>query len=216
VLGCFGYLNEWKRLPELLAAFAELRRTSPAARLMLVGAASDYLGTLELGEGVLREDYVAEERLWSLLAACDAVVSLRSPTMGETSGTAIRAMALGKPLVVSGVGWFSELPDDVALKVPVGGSEAEAVARALALLADDPARRVAMGAAARELVDRKHDLERVAEAYAATLEEAAGGDAVRDAVLLEVARAAAETGIGADDPESAELARRLSEVGLGG
>ena len=51
------------------------------------------------------------------MAACDIHVSLRSPTMGETSGTAIRALSLGKPLVVSDVGWFSELPDGVALKV---------------------------------------------------------------------------------------------------
>ena len=44
------------------------------------------------------------------MAACDAIVSLRSPTMGETSGSAIRALSLGKPLVVSDVGWFAELP----------------------------------------------------------------------------------------------------------
>ena len=44
------------------------------------------------------------------MGACDVHVSLRSPTMGETSGTAIRALALGKPLVVSDVGWFAELP----------------------------------------------------------------------------------------------------------
>ena len=54
------------------------------------------------------------------MAACDVHVNLRSPTMGETSGTTIRALSLGKPLVVSDAGWFGELPDDVALKVPVG------------------------------------------------------------------------------------------------
>ena len=53
--------------------------------------------------------------LWALMAACDACINLRAPTMGETSGTAVRALALGKPLVVSDVGWFAELPDEVAL-----------------------------------------------------------------------------------------------------
>ena len=48
----------------------------------------------------MREAYVDEERLWSLMAACDVLVSLRSPTMGETSGASIRALSLGKPLVV--------------------------------------------------------------------------------------------------------------------
>ena len=41
-------------------------------------------------------------------------------------------------------------------------------------------------------------LERVAEAYTAALEEAAGGEAVRDAVREEIATAAAETGLRPD------------------
>jgi len=76
--------------------------------------------------------------------------------------------------------------------------------------------RDAMGTAARALVERDHSLGRVADLYAAALEEAVGGGAVRDAVLGEVAGAAADVGIGAEDPEAAELARRLGEVGLAG
>src|SRR5206468_1563957 len=117
LFGCFGHLTESKRIPQLLRAFAELRAAHPAARLLLVGAEApgfDLDGRLErlgLGdEGVIREPYVEEERLWALMAACDAVVQLRAPTMGETSGSAIRTLALGKPLVVSDVGWFAELP----------------------------------------------------------------------------------------------------------
>jgi len=132
--------------------------------------------------------------------------------MGETSGSAIRALVLGRPLVVSDTGWFRELPDEVALKVPVDGHEAQTLAGALELLAADARAREAMSAAAHEYVAREHDLDRVAEAYVAALEEAAGGDAVRDTVLGEVANAAAAVGI--DDPS--ELAARLNEVRLGG
>ena len=35
------------------------------------------------------------------MAACDVLVNLRSPTMGETSGAVIRALSLGKPMLVS-------------------------------------------------------------------------------------------------------------------
>ena len=62
---------------------------------------------------MVRRDYVPEEELWSLLAACDAVVSLRFPTMGETSAAAVRAFSAGKPVVVSAVGAFTELPDSI-------------------------------------------------------------------------------------------------------
>jgi glycosyltransferase involved in cell wall biosynthesis len=216
VIGCFGHLNESKRIPQLLAAFARLRAFRPRARLLLVGALADRLAGLDVPEGVVREDYVSEERLWSLMAACDVVVSLRSPTMGETSGTAIRALTLGRPLVVSDVGWFRELPDEAALRVPVDEREVEALAAALERLAADEPARARMGAAARELAERDHSLPHVADLYASALEEAAGGGAVRDAVLRGVAEAAADVGIGADDPGAAELAARLDEVGLGG
>jgi glycosyltransferase involved in cell wall biosynthesis len=216
VFGCFGHLNESKRIPQLLAAFDRLRVTRPEARLLLVGALASRLAGLDVPEGVIREDYVSEERLWSLMAACDVIVSLRSPTMGETSGSAIRALTLGKPLVVSDVGWFSELPDEAAIRVPVDEREVETLAAALERLAADADKRARMGAAARALVERDHALPRVADLYASALEQAAGGTAVREGVLRDVAEAAAEVGIGADDPAASELAARLNEVGLGG
>jgi glycosyltransferase involved in cell wall biosynthesis len=210
--GCFGNLTDGKRIPQLLRAFEQVRARHPRARLLLVGAASARLRSLELPEGVVREDHVDEQRLWSLMAACDAIVSLRWPTMGETSGTAIRALGLGKPLVVSDVGWFSELPDDAVLKVPVDEREDETLAAALEALVDDGVR-TRMGAAALALIEREHRLDRVAEAYVSALEELAGGRAVEEQVLREVARAAADVGIGADD--AGVLAARLREVGLG-
>ena len=216
LFGCFGHLNESKRIPQLLAAFARLHESHPDARLLLVGAPAARLTGLEIPDGVIREDYVGEQRLWSLMGACDAIVSLRSPTMGETSGSAIRALTLGKPLVVSDVGWFSELPDDVAIRVPVDERESETLLAALERLAVDDGAREAMGRAARELMEREHALPRVTELYAAALEQAAGGKHVRDALLREVAEAAASVGIGADDPAAEELAMRLDEVGLGG
>jgi glycosyltransferase involved in cell wall biosynthesis len=212
VFGCFGHLNDAKRVPELLEAFEVVRSRRPGARLLLVGGASSRLQRIELPDGVLREEYVPEERLWALMAACDAVVGLRSPTMGETSGTAIRALALGKPLVVSDVGWFAELSDDVAFKVPVDEHETETIAAALEALSDERVRGE-MSTAALRLVEREHGLDRVAEQYAAAVEELSGGAAVDEHVLQDLAQAGAEVGIGAD--EAALVAARLREVGLG-
>ncbi|HET8528157.1 MAG TPA: glycosyltransferase [Gaiellaceae bacterium] len=209
LLGSFGHLNENKRVPQLLRAFAELGETHPDARLLLVGAeAGGFTLRAELPEGVVREPYVEEERLMAYMAACDAVVLLRSPTMGETSGSAIRALSLGKPLVVSDLGWFAELPDAVALKAPVGEGEEEALVEAFERLAE-PAVAAGMGAAAREYVRSEHDVDHVAGLYAAALEQAAGAAAVETRVLRDVAAAAAETGL---PPEA--LAPDLAELGI--
>jgi glycosyltransferase involved in cell wall biosynthesis len=213
LIGCFGYLNMNKRIPQLLEAFASLRQRLPGARLLLVGATGERfdverrLERLGLTDGVQRIDYVAEERMWSLMAACDVLVNLRYPTMGETSGSVIRALSLGKPLVVSDVGWFSELPDDTVLKVPVDEVEVPILDAALEFADQHGA---TLGAAARAYVEREHALPKVADAYAAALEVAAGADAVDDAVLWRIAEAAAEVGL--DD--AAELARAARASGI--
>jgi glycosyltransferase involved in cell wall biosynthesis len=223
LIGAFGNVNASKRVPQLLEAFARVRAAHPGARLLLVGATSPgfdlerRLQRLGLGrEGIVREGYVGERRLWELMAACDVLVSLRSPTMGETSGTAIRALTLGKPLVVSRVGWFAELPPAVALQVSVGASEVDDLVAALRLLAEHPEARRAMGDAAGALARGEHDLERVADRQLAALERAAGGAAVADEVLRDVTEAAAAVGVAPGTAEASEIARRLSEVDLGG
>jgi glycosyltransferase involved in cell wall biosynthesis len=213
LVGCFGYLNMNKRIPELLEAFASFRRRRPDARLLLVGGAGERfdverrLERLGLTDGVQRLDYVPEERMWSLMAACDVLVNLRYPTMGETSGSVIRALSLGKALVVSDVGWFRELPDDAVLKVAVDEFEVQTLEAAMGLAVEHAG---TLGTAARAYVEREHSLERVAGDYAAALETAAGAGAVDDAVLYRIAEAAAEVGI--DD--AAALARAARESGI--
>jgi glycosyltransferase involved in cell wall biosynthesis len=217
IVTCVGHLNHAKRIPQLLEAFRRVRRRFPDALLVLGGSAAPglRLDANALGDGVLRLDYQGERDLWQLLADSDVIVSLRWPTMGETSGMAIRALSLGKPLVVSDVGSFSELPDSVAVKVPVDEFEVETLVAVLELLAGDEELRTRMGAAAAEYARREHNLDRVADLYVVALEETGGGAAVRDAVLRDVAQAANEVGLGMNDPELPEVAARFREVGIG-
>jgi glycosyltransferase involved in cell wall biosynthesis len=217
VVTCVGHLNHAKRIPQLLEAFRRVRQSLPDGLLVLGGSAAPglRLDPDDLGDGVLRLEYQREHDLWQLLADSDMIVSLRWPTMGETSGMVIRSLSLGKPLVVSDVGWFSELPDSVAVKVPVDDYEIETIVAVLKLLADDEELRTRMGAAALEYVRSAHDLEHSADLYVAALEETAGGAAVRDAVFHDVAKAASEVGIGMNDSELAEVAARFREVSSG-
>jgi glycosyltransferase involved in cell wall biosynthesis len=162
VLGCFGHVNESKRIPQILEAFAQL---GPDARLLLVGSWSPRLPALELPRNVIRRDYVPEDELWRLLAACDAVVSLRWPTMGETSAAAVRALSVGKPLIVSDVGAFRELPDAVAIKVPVGDGEVAGLVEAMGRAAGNDE----MSAAAKRVAETEHRLDLTADLYAEAL-----------------------------------------------
>ena len=217
VVGSFGFLNANKRIPQLLEAFAFVRARHPDARLLLVGPEAPGLHLAErishagLGDAVERHGYVDEDRFWSLLAACDVCVSLRWPTMGETSAGVVRMLSLAKPIVVSDADAFSEFPDESVLKVAPDEHEVETLARTLLVLAQDADRRAAVSEAARTYAAREHDLQRVADLYAAALEEAAGGAAVREQVLRDVASAATDVGL----TDTRDVAAAMREIGLG-
>ena len=222
IFGAFGHLNTAKRVPQLVEAFAQVVATNPKAKLLLVGSASEEIHVdarlAEIAEqypgSVIRLPYVEEERLWNLIASCDVCVCLRYPTMGETSGIAIRALGCGRPLVVGDVGWFSELSDDIAIKVPTGPGEIDALADAMRLLAGDAPRRTAMGAAAERYAEGELDVERVAELYRRAIVEVTGGGAVRSQVVSDVAAAAQGSGFLANSAELNLIAGRLREVGI--
>jgi len=213
VIGCFGHMNTTKRIPQVLDAFAHVLIRRPEAQLVLAGGCSpgfDLEALLEarsLGEAVICYDYLNEGTLWQLIADSDVLVNLRSPTMGETSAMVVRALSLGKPLIVSDVGWFSELPDDVAVKVPVDERETEALVHALERLSGDAAFRDRMGRAAADWARRENDLDRAADLYLAALEEAVG--------LADVASAAAELDADPDSPEPTDVASRMGASGSG-
>jgi glycosyltransferase involved in cell wall biosynthesis len=81
------------------------------------------------------------------LDEADVFVNLRMPNLESGSATLMEQMARGRPVVVHPGGSFADLPDDVVVKVR--GADARALARTLSELADDTARRAAVGAAAR-------------------------------------------------------------------
>jgi glycosyltransferase involved in cell wall biosynthesis len=183
VIGCFGFLNSTKRIPQLLEGFAIVRQRVPDALLVLAGGLApgldleqhlELLG-LKRGVDVICLDRVSEHRLWGLIRACDVCVALRAPTMGETSAMAVRILAAGRPLVTSNLGWFAELPDEVTAKIPVDEQEVDVLAATLERLARQPELRKRMGAAALEHVRREHGLDDVAELYAAALGELRAG-----------------------------------------
>jgi glycosyltransferase involved in cell wall biosynthesis/SAM-dependent methyltransferase len=177
LVGVFGHLKPYKRIAESLRAFRRVVRCEPRAKMILAGEPhpdlplDHLLRSLDLREHVRvlgRIDDVDD--FTGYIAACDIVLNLRFPTVGETSGTLLRAMGLGKAVIVSDVGAFSEFPDSVCLKVQVGRGEEDLLANFLQTLVQrlDLAR--AMGTKARWWVDRECSWDRCARLYAEFLQ----------------------------------------------
>jgi glycosyltransferase involved in cell wall biosynthesis len=237
LVGTYGYQTPPKRLDVLLRAFARLRAVAPEARLLVVGAVDrrvelDGLLAAGLGEGVQvvgRVDDLDEFLAW--MQAVDLAVNLRWPTAGETSGTVMRLLGLGKPLVVTDAGAFAEIPAGCAARVPPDEREEGVLVEYLRALAQDPGLRRGLGDAARRHMAEHHSLPGSGAAYAALLERVAAAGTLPSApvpplapwregdlyteVLAELAAEAVDLGVDETDGEVlACLAEAVVDLGL--
>src|ERR1700689_634376 len=81
------------------------------------------IATLNLSAHVRQIGFAPIEDFNGYLGACDIILNLRYPTVGESSGTLLRALGMGKAVIVSDVGSFRECPDEICLKAPVDATE---------------------------------------------------------------------------------------------
>jgi glycosyltransferase involved in cell wall biosynthesis len=173
-----GLVTPAKRLPVLLGAFAQLRRAAPRAALAVVGEVPAwYNPAVPAGvpaEAVRLTGRVDLATFVAYLVAADVCVILRGPTAGETSGSALRALGLGRACIVSRVGWFAELPDECCAKVDHGPLEEALLAAYLERLAVDVPLRRALEQRAAAYAAREHALEQCAARYAAIIREVIG------------------------------------------
>jgi glycosyltransferase involved in cell wall biosynthesis len=181
LVGIFGFLKPYKRIAESLRAFKRLVRIVPTARMILVGEPhpefpiESMIQSMGLWGNVRVLGFTPIEEFTGYLAACDVVLNLRYPTVGESSGTLLRALGLGKPVLVSEIGSFAEFPEDVCLKVPVGAEEEDLIFEYLNLLVSRPEVARELGARAKRYVAEECNWPAVARWYAEFLEAVVEG-----------------------------------------
>jgi glycosyltransferase involved in cell wall biosynthesis/SAM-dependent methyltransferase len=180
LIGAFGFLKPYKRIAESLRAFRRLSKVEPQARMILVGEehpefpVRTLIRTLDISERVRVIQFAPIEDFVGLMAATDIVLNLRYPTVGESSGSLLRALGLGRAVIVSDVGGFSEFPDDVCLKTPIDATEEDVLFEYLNLLVSRPEIARKMGERARCYAARECNWDLVARRYASFLEAVVG------------------------------------------
>jgi len=181
LIGIFGFLKPYKRILESLRAFRRLVRLAPDAKMILVGEphpefpVEPMIRSMGLTGNVRVLGFTPIEDFVGYLGACDIVLNLRYPTVGESSGTLLRSLGLGKAVLVSEVGSFQEFPEDVCLKVPVGPGEENLIFEYLNLLVSRPEVAQALGARAKAYVAEQCNWATVARQYSSFLESVVTG-----------------------------------------
>lgn len=237
VLASYGFITPAKRLEVSLRAFARLRKERPDALYYLVGEVSphyDLAGFLtpELSDGVVLVGRTELDEFLRYMVAADVAVNLRYPSAGETSGTLIRLLGMGKPVIVSNLAAFAEIPDGACAKVDLDETEEELLLAYLRQLAADEGLRRSMGENARNHV-APHTPAASARAYAEVVRQAVEerlapvrpvpplapyptGDVLSD-LAADLSAEAVDLGVGEmDDDLLRELAAVLVDLDLDG
>lgn len=156
-----GRMNSPKRLDVLMRAIGG--DTDLKQRVMLVlagGGDPDYVAALQnlaLDQGLSeRVRFVIQphDRLMhSYISAADICVNLRNPSTESGSAALVEQLHFGKPVLVSRVGTYDELPDDVVTKTDVDDEERSIAEGLHRLVFDDGYRAAVASAAAAYAVD---------------------------------------------------------------
>jgi glycosyltransferase involved in cell wall biosynthesis len=197
-----GDLNPAKQLEAVVDAVAKCHAN---VYLALVGRRiptwdpNPVVGASGLGRRIYVATDVTDAEFLGWLHAADIVVDLRFPHRGEVSGTLIRAMQVGRACIVSGVGTYLDIPDDVVVHGKSGKPDAGELASVFAELAADRDRRARLGELARAHLEATTRGDRTAQGYERAIESSlALALDPRRLALARWARALSEIGVTSD------------------
>jgi glycosyltransferase involved in cell wall biosynthesis len=158
----FGHIGANRRLEQFLHAWGTLPKTArDSFKLDVCGEIWD----LEIINRAIRahgleghvelHGYVSEQELIRFVRSAHLAINLRFPTMGEASGSQLFLWEFGVPSVVTRVGWYATLPEQVAAFVNPGAERAD-IQRILLAFLDAPSTFAEIGEAGRRLLHSQH------------------------------------------------------------
>ena len=164
-----------KRMPLLLAGFGRVVAAVPDARLEVVGEVAErerksllsMVAALGLEGSVRFHGRAGEREYWEVLHSADLAVQLRSGFNAGASGAVTDCIAARVPVIVTGIGWSTELPPDVVISVPEECS-ADGLANEMTRALRDRGQRAKIRAA-QDAYASETSFARVAERYAEVL-----------------------------------------------
>ena len=171
VVGSFGFASKEKRIVSIMQAIRlYIDRTKKDIKYYIVGELTDKniiksIEELDLKSNVIITGYTDLTQFQKYMSACDLCLNLRYPTQGESSASLHRMLGMGKPVIVSDVGTFSEYPDNIALKVRYDSNEVEDIYEVLCFLTNEDDKIKITGIEAKTYAKNNFSLEKNAKKY---------------------------------------------------
>jgi glycosyltransferase involved in cell wall biosynthesis/SAM-dependent methyltransferase len=168
-----GFITPPKQVHTVLRALANVRDRLPKFRYVLAGELASnfdlepYIRKLGLRDVVTITGYNTLVGLHDHILASDVILNLRFPSAGESSGTLLRAMGMGRPTVIFDYATFADFPAEMCVKLPLDVVETTRLEEALLRLATHPEERGEIGRKAAEFVKATCKIEETVGEYVA-------------------------------------------------
>lgn len=115
----------------------------------------DLITEFHLKNSVTLKGFTSAEELKKLYAQSDVLMNLRKPAIEGASWSLVEQMDLGKPIVVTNVGFYSEIPDDCLIKIDGDGQqEISNIGKSLHWIIENQEQANRMGSNAKEFLDK--------------------------------------------------------------
>ncbi len=177
ILASVSTVSYTKRLDVALQAVARAKRRYQNVKFVILGGGTlgakvrGLIDRYGLRDSVKHTGWVSADQYRDYILLADAVLDLRYPAGTEASASLSRAIAAGRPVIVSAHGWFLSLPDELALKVPVNSEEIDRIEAMIGQLILDPSKRAAMGRASWEFARSNLQISSCARGYVDFIED---------------------------------------------
>jgi glycosyltransferase involved in cell wall biosynthesis len=167
----FGFMNESKKIGLISQALCKLMPKYTDIYYLICGEDKDgivkneYFNYDGIRERIKVSGYVdGLESFTEYIDFSDIVINLRFPSTGETSGTMIRSMAQGKPVIVYDLPTLLDIPDTALVKIPISDNPSYLVS-SLEELINNKIFRESVGKAAEDYAKEELDMDRNADLY---------------------------------------------------
>ena len=178
IIAAFGLIHITKRAIQIIKAVGRIINEYDNVKLLFVGRLDDgikdeFYDTVrncEIKDKTRVTGYVSIDEFNNYIKMTDICLNLRHPYNGETSATMIRNLAAGNAVIVNDIGSFSEIPDEICIKIPDVASmkedeEIDHIYRAIIRLIVKPDEVKRIGNLAREFAVENLDISKAAKEY---------------------------------------------------
>ncbi len=116
IIGAVGFVAPSKQNTEAIEAVNQYNFChEKKIRYVMIGE-GEYADKYLSGY-IKRTGFLKDQEFFEAVDSCDCIFNLRFPYNGESSASLMQCMLMGKECVVTDIGWFGELPDEIVHKI---------------------------------------------------------------------------------------------------